>query len=152
MNNIVDLREHRASMARAHGQARFGAWDDWTLADINYLLHELADGHWEDCGETVPGFAVATGGLHMAIAANETGYNAKGVELVLNGMWLAADYLVGFCGEEVGASRAMQGLAVVHTASKWTGGMPYCDYDIDDLDALREAILNSGPLITTRKG
>jgi hypothetical protein len=120
MSKIVDLQERRATIASEEARQRFGRWDDWSADDIRYLLQELSDGHWEDCGEKVPGFAIATGGLNMAIAANRGEHDSDSLRLIVNGMWVAADYLS--CVDEVYAHpHIAASLEAVWNACKWSG-------------------------------
>jgi len=120
MSNIVDLQEHRAAIASEEARQRFGSWDDWSEDDVRYLLQELSDGHWEDCGEKVPGFAIATGGLNMAIAANEGRLDTKELRMIVNGMWVAADYLSVVIDENTDP-RVAASFKAVWNACNWTG-------------------------------
>jgi hypothetical protein len=49
---------------------RFGTWYDWSEDDVDYLLTELAGGHWDDCGDKCYGFAMAEAGCMIAKLAN----------------------------------------------------------------------------------
>lgn len=142
MSNIVDLQERRATAEADEARRRLGSWNDWSEGDIRYLLNELAEGHWNDCGDKVPGFAVAMGGLNMAIAANSRHDAPKNIELVLNGMWIAADYLLCSCEDNADAPRAWQALRAIHAVTKWTGGMPPLETDEADLLTARDGLLN----------
>ena len=63
---------------------KFGTWYDWDDEDIAYLLQELAAGHWDDCGDTQRGFALATAALSIAQIANETAPGGDKVERILS--------------------------------------------------------------------
>lgn len=121
MSNIVDLQERREEIARNEARDHFGSWDDWAESDIRYLLQELSDGHWEDCGEKVPGFAIATGGLNIAIAADEGELDNRTLRMIVNGMWAAADYLTGWLGPDEMDPRLAASLEAVYNACAWTG-------------------------------
>jgi len=88
---------------------------------VNYLLEELAGGHWMDCGEKVPGYAVATGGLHIAIAANSGAMDNAELRQIVNGMWAAADFIVGWLGSDDIDERLTRSLEAVRDACEWTG-------------------------------
>jgi hypothetical protein len=85
-----------------------------------YLLRQLRDGHWENCGEPMEGFAIAVGGLSMAIDASED-EGEEAVRGVLNGIWLATDYMLGlYSGDEEISERAQQTIRNIWEATVWT--------------------------------
>src|SRR5687767_6210034 len=71
MSEVIELESARKNRLAAEHRASFGSWEDWSADEIMYLLRQLRDGHWENCGEPMEGFAIAVGGLSMAIDANE---------------------------------------------------------------------------------
>ena len=63
---------------------RFGTWYDWSEEDIHYLLDELSAGHWDDCGDNMNGFALATAAIGIAQIANETGSGVDRLDRILD--------------------------------------------------------------------
>lgn len=78
---------------------RFGTFDQWTLGELEYLHNELMRGHWEDSDES--GSGAAAGGLSMAISAElEDASKDEIAKGVLNGLWLAVDWITRVWAEE----------------------------------------------------
>jgi len=68
---------------------------DWEPEQIVYLLEELAEGHWNDRGNKMDGFAAAFAGCRIAHAFDAYGDTKQAVDIALENIWLIADYLSG---------------------------------------------------------
>lgn len=68
---------------------------DWEPDEIVYLLEELAEGHWNDRGNKMDGFAAAFAGCRIAHAFDAYGDTKQAVDIALENIWLIADYLSG---------------------------------------------------------
>ncbi|WP_306003583.1 hypothetical protein [Brevundimonas sp. C43] len=71
----------------------FGSFEDWNWQPpmVAHVMEELARAHWDDEGETYPGFAAASGGLRLAVAADTIGPDAEKAAHVLHHLgWIAA--------------------------------------------------------------
>lgn len=106
----------RNSIAEKHGTYR-----DWCVNEVYYLLEQLRDGHFEDCGDGVKGFMLATGLLQVIIGINRYGFEGKGAEVALNGIWMVADYLSMSSDNE----RVEKAAGAIAELSAWT-----CELDL----------------------
>lgn len=99
-------RQRMTTWARPEAD-RFGTWHDWSPNDVNYLLTELAEGHWDDSGDTSPGFAMSEAGCVIAMLANGSGDNLRSIlqAFALGLRWMAST------GDE---HRDAEALAVAH--------------------------------------
>ncbi|MER9746145.1 hypothetical protein [Mesorhizobium sp. M0140] len=80
--------------AYAESRRRFGGWEDWSSENLEYLLHNLMNGHWDDAAETIPGAALAAAGFALVISALDHGFTDDGAKGALNGIWFAVDSLL----------------------------------------------------------
>lgn len=101
MSNVININEWQKRRKRAlkakdvyAARERFGSWGNWSEAEIMYLLDELAQGHWDDCGDTMHGFAIATRGIKIAISANKGPLTNDTVEEIISDIWGIADYII----------------------------------------------------------
>jgi len=73
--------------------AAFGRYEDWNWPRpmIPHVMEELARLHWEDEGQDYPGFAAASGGLRLAVAADTIEPVTEKAAHVLHHLgWIAA--------------------------------------------------------------
>ena len=101
MTNVIDLKacaEARQERVRNAAMTRFGRWNSWTDAEVGYLLEELVKGHWHEIETSETGSTLSYGALNIAVAAHEPKIDDKATQIILNGVWLAADYLAS-CSE-----------------------------------------------------
>jgi hypothetical protein len=75
-NRTASARHSRRTPSFPKYSYRPSAWRRFarclSYGETQALLDGLAKEHWEDCGDNLPGFAIATFGLHMAWNANNT--------------------------------------------------------------------------------
>lgn len=92
---------------------RFGTWADWSVEDIRYLLEELCSGHWDDCSDKVPGYALATDALGLVLELDFAQRERE--EVVFSGIRLLADTMSCFTEEEDSRDLCEQIIALVET-------------------------------------
>ena len=73
--------------------AQLGSFEDWNWQPpiVAHVMEELARVHWDDEGQTYPGFAAASGGLRLAVAADTDQPNTEKAYHILHHLgWIAA--------------------------------------------------------------
>lgn len=93
--------------------ARFGTWANWDAEDIRYLLDELRVGHGSDCGDTVPGYALAMDSLHLVLTLDFARGDRE--EMVFGGIRKLADTLSHLAEAEDSRDLCEQIIALVDT-------------------------------------
>lgn len=99
-----------------HDQNRvlqFGTWANWSADDIRYLLDELRVGHWNDCGDTVPGYVLAMDALALAQSLDFAQGDRD--EMVFGGIRTLADTLSHFAEAADSRDLCEQIVALVDT-------------------------------------
>lgn len=91
---IASLNAATAGTADQDRAARFGSWANWNANDIRYLIDELRVGHWNDCGDTVPGYALAMDALALVQSLDFAQGDRD--EMVFGGIRTLADTLSHF--------------------------------------------------------
>ena len=99
-----------------HDQNRvlqFGTWADWSPDDIRYLLEELRSGHWDDCSDKVPGYALATDALGLVLELDFA--HREREEIVFSGIRSLAETLSCFAEAEGSRDLCEQVIALIDT-------------------------------------
>lgn len=113
---IASLNAATAGSTDQNRAARFGSWANWNADDIRYLLDELRVGHWNDCGDTVPGYALAMDALALAQSLDFAQGDRD--EMVFGGIRTLADTLSHFAEPTDSRDLCEQIVALVDTYRK----------------------------------
>ncbi|TWI50451.1 hypothetical protein IQ22_03841 [Pseudomonas duriflava] len=110
MRSLSDVKLLLAEKDRV---LQLGTWSDWSADDIRHLLEELRVGHSVDTTGTVPGGALATVSLGLALELDFAQREQE--EIAIGGIRSLADTLS--CSTETEASRDLceQIIALVDT-------------------------------------
>lgn len=96
----------------------FGSFEDWNWPPpmVAHVMAELARVHWNDEGETYPGFAAASGGLRLAVAADTIDPDTEKAVHVLHHLgWIAA-YMTTL---DIDAEQRAACAAIIAATEKW---------------------------------